>query len=337
MQAQTQVPVAAPRRLADPVAAARRAAVRSERVAGGLDELEQWLHDQLRNGLAGLERAGYAPFDRLAARMVDAQAPGIAALLRSLSRLFTMPDWPARLLEECAGLYLLIQAHRNLDELDEPLAATVRSRIGYRVSKAEVMAGPAVRDHWWVLGEVETVEGRLATRRSWLYGASSQQWAMLLSFAPQGGQLATEAVPAHVLHADLHFYPGSGQYRGLLGRQLGAVDQAKLPTGESFSSMLDRQATLLAADPWATRMPAVVSAVAVPPDEPGGTWRLRDDSGLACEITGLTGQPWSLLARSMGQTIPTFGEFAAGGFRPLSLLPDERGHTFDSAVGRSPV
>ncbi|HTF41334.1 MAG TPA: SWIM zinc finger family protein, partial [Propionibacteriaceae bacterium] len=64
--------------LADPAAAAKRASARAERVTNGLDELDQWLCDQIRGGIAGLERAGYVHFDRMAARMVDAQAPGVA-------------------------------------------------------------------------------------------------------------------------------------------------------------------------------------------------------------------------------------------------------------------
>lgn len=332
-----QQPVSAPGRLADPDAAVKRAAVRFSRVAGGLDELEHWLHDQLRGGLAGLERSGYAPFDRMAARMVDAQAPGIASLLRALPGLLTVSDWPARLLEEFGALHLLIQAHRRLDELDDALAATVRSRIGYPVNKAEVLARPALRDHWWSLGAVETMEGRLRTRRVWLHGATTGRWAMLLSFVPPGGQLIDEAVPGRLLHADLHVYPGSGQYRGLLGRQHDAVVQPRLPAGEGFSALLDRQAALLGADPWASRMPAVVCAAAVPPTEPGGTWRLRDDTGEALEVTRVTGEPWSLLARSMGHPIPIFGELAQAGFRPLSLLPDDRGRHFDTSITRQAV
>ena len=40
--------------LVDPVAAAKRASARAERVATGLDELDQWLCDQIRGGIAGL-------------------------------------------------------------------------------------------------------------------------------------------------------------------------------------------------------------------------------------------------------------------------------------------
>ncbi|WP_279580295.1 hypothetical protein [Fodinicola feengrottensis] len=72
-------------RTPDPVAAAKRAEQREARVSAGLDELDQWLSDQVRTGLAGLSRGGYAQLDAMAARMVDAQAPAVAGTLRRLS------------------------------------------------------------------------------------------------------------------------------------------------------------------------------------------------------------------------------------------------------------
>ena len=104
-----------PGELADPAAAAKRAAARAERVAAGLDELDQWLCDQIRGGIAGLERAGYAHFDTMAARMVDAQAPGVAGMLRSIPAEFASVGWPSRVLEQLGALHLLVQAHRRLD------------------------------------------------------------------------------------------------------------------------------------------------------------------------------------------------------------------------------
>src|SRR3954447_1432172 len=64
-----------PRGERDEAAAAQRAAQRAGRVAAGLAELETWLQDQVRTGLA---TAGYGHADAVAARMVDAQAPGVA-------------------------------------------------------------------------------------------------------------------------------------------------------------------------------------------------------------------------------------------------------------------
>jgi hypothetical protein len=315
--------------LADPVAAAKRATARAERVAGGLDELDQWLCDQVRGGIAGLERAGYAHFERMAARLVDAQAPGVAGMVRSISAEFANAGWPSRMLEQLGALHLLIQAHRRLDQLPADLAATVRARIGYSVSKAEVLALPGVLDHWFAVGMVDTAEYRLDTRRVWLHGAASGRWAVIMSFAPPGGMLDATVMAGHVLHARLHFYPGAGQFRALLGEQTSATAGPTMPPAESFADIRARFAQLVASDPWAVRMPAAIKAVPVP-----GTrgWRLRADDGTCCDIIDLPEEPWPLLARSAGEPIEVFGEWTTRGFRPLSLLGADATEPFSTAV-----
>ena len=217
------------RQLSDPEAAVRRAALRAERVAAGLDELDRWLKDRIRSGLSGLEHAGYAEIDRVAARMVDAQAPGVANLLRAIPAELAGAGWPARVLEQFAALHLLIQAHRRLTELPPGLQATVRSRVGYPVSKQDVLARPGIADRWLAVGMVDVVEFRLETRRVWLQGQTTGRWALWLSFAPPGGYLDTTVLPGQLLDAELHFYPGSGQQRALIGRPVD-LGEASRPT-----------------------------------------------------------------------------------------------------------
>jgi hypothetical protein len=315
--------------LADPAAAAKRASARAERVTNGLDELDQWLCDQIRGGIAGLERAGYVHFDRMAARMVDAQAPGVAGMLRSVPAEFASSGWPGRVLEQLGALHLLVQAHRALGRLPADLAATVRSRIGYSVGKAEVMAQRGVLDHWFAVGMVDTAEYRLDTRRVWLYGASSGRWAVIMSFAPPGGALDATVLAGQVLHAELHFYPGSGQFRALVGEQTSATAEPTMPPTESFAAVRARYAQLVASDPWAVRMPAVITAVPVPGTE---RWRLRAENGDCCDIIDLPDEPWPLLARSAGEPIEVFGEWTPRGFRPHSLLGSEATEPFSTAV-----
>jgi hypothetical protein len=315
--------------LADPAAAAKRAAARVERVAAGLDELDQWLCDQIRGGIAGLERAGYGHFDTMAARMVDAQAPGVAGMLRSIPGEFTSVGWPSRVLEQLGALHLLIQAHRRLDELPADLAATVRARIGYPVSKSEVLALSGVSDHWFAVGMVDSTEYRLDTRRVWLYGADSGRWAVTMSFAPPGGPLDDTVLAGYLLRASLHFYPGSGQFRALVGEQTSATARPTMPPAESFADIRGRFAQLVAADPWAGRMPAVVKAAPVPGS---ASWCLRAATGECCEIIDLPEEPWPLLARSGGDPIEVFGEWSIRGFRPLSLLGRDATEPFSTAV-----
>ena len=170
--------------------------------------------------------------------------------------------------------------------------------IGYPIGKSEVLALPGIVDHWFAVGMVDTAEYRLDTRRVWLYGAASGRWAVIMSFAPPGGPLDDTVLAGNLLHARLHFYPGSGQFRALVGEQTSATAGATMPPAESFADVRARFAQLVAADPWAARMPAVINAAPVPSP---GPWRLRAASGECCKIIDLPEEPWPLLARSGGR------------------------------------
>jgi hypothetical protein len=111
---ETADPEAADLKSVDPKAALRRAEQRQAKVVNGLAELDRWLCDQVRQGLAASQQAGYRHWDDIAARMVDAQAPGLAERLRGLATVpFSGPGWDGRLLAEYALLRLLTVAYRS--------------------------------------------------------------------------------------------------------------------------------------------------------------------------------------------------------------------------------
>ena len=298
-----------------------RLTARRERVDAGLDELDRWLRDQVAGGLAGMERAGYRYFDEIAARMVDAQAPGIARMLRALPASLVGDRWPARMLERLAAIHLLSRAHRQLDTLPADLAATVRSRVGYSVRKVDVLASAGVVDDWVALGAVDTVEYRLETRRVWLYGARTRRWASWLTFAPPGQRFETTVRPGQVLTGSLHWYPGSGQHRVLIAEHSYSSRPPVLPAAESMERTRRRFAELLAADPWASRLPTVLRCAAAPPDEAGASWTVQEPGGSRRRVVGLGGEPWPLLARTASGPAPVFGEWTTDGFQPISILP----------------
>ncbi|SDS88966.1 SWIM zinc finger [Friedmanniella luteola] len=310
--------------LADPAAAAARAAARTERVAGGLDELSTWIGDQVRTGLAGLERGGWSAVDTVAARMVDAQAPGVAGLLRRIPGELGREGWPERVLEQLAALHLLVQAHRRIDTLPADLAATVRGHVGYPVSRADVLAGPAVEDEWLAVGQLDTVESKLESRRVWLWGRHSRRWALWLTFVPPGGAPDTTVVLGDRFVGRLHFYPGAGQLRAVVGEPT-AADPALAHRGEPWppedglGTARRRFADLLAADPWAARLPVLLRAAPVPPDGDAG-WRLRDADGICCPLLVGGAEPWPLVAQGRGRTVAVMAEWTAEGARPLAVL-----------------
>jgi hypothetical protein len=302
--------------------AARTVARRAERIAAGLDELDRWLADQVRRGLAQATRLGYGHWDTMAARLVDAQAPAAASTVRRLAW-FAVNGSPERLLAELALLRLLVAAHRRLDELPAPLAATVRTRVGYPIATEEVLAGEPVRDVWQVLGVRDEIDEYLTTRRIWLRGTATGRPALVLSFAGPGQTLAADLVLGTAVDADLHFYPGAQPLRALVGvRHAPATSCPSAVGGVPIARMLREYSHSLAGDPWLDRWPVLLEGVAPVPN--GSRWVLVDEAGDGIRLLTGAVQPWRLLAASGGRPVRLAGEWTPDGLRALTVWAEGR-------------
>ncbi|ORT59572.1 hypothetical protein BKD26_11705 [Streptomyces sp. CB03238] len=308
-----------PAKSADPEAARRRADQRAARITAGAEELEQRLADLLRGGLASADRSGYELWDETAARMVDAQAPGLAGRVRELGAIpGTGPGWPVRLLEECALTHLLDRAWLDIERLPEPLAATVRTRVGL-TAPAD---GPAVRDHWSVLARYDTSDGKLTTRRVWLYGRDSGRTALLLSFGAAGRAPGIALPVGVVIDAEVTPYAGAAQLRAELGEQFSVpVPDAGPPPGGPVADAVAAYGTALRDDPWLDSWPVTLAGV-IPVPLPDGGWQLADADG-RCALPvapAALARPglWRLAALSGGRPVTVFGECGHRGFTPLT-------------------
>ncbi|GGJ20226.1 SWIM zinc finger family protein [Streptomyces brasiliensis] len=306
-------------------AARRRAERRAERVTAGATELEQRLADLLRGGLATAEREGYGLWEETAARMVDAQAPGLAARVRELGAVpGSGPGWPVRLLEECALLHLLDQGWLRRERLPEGLAATVRSRLGLPASAD----GPPVRDRWLVLAQYDTADVKLTTRRIWLHGADSARTCLLLSYGAAGRSPELALPVGLALEAEVAAYPGAGQLRAALGEQFAPPSPTAIrPPGVSTAQAAARYGEALRDDPWLDAVPVTLDRVVPVPD--GDSWQLADaDADEALPLTpAARSRPglWRLVALSGGAPVKVFGECGHRGFTPLTAWPEGTG------------
>ncbi|MFF8956402.1 SWIM zinc finger family protein [Streptomyces sp. NPDC014894] len=312
---------------ADPEAARRRAERRAERITAGATELERRLTDLLRGGLAAAERSGYGLWEETAARMVDAQAPGLAARVRELGALpGSGPGWPVRLLEECAMTHLLDTAWLGVERLPEPLAATVRTRVGLTAPAA----GPPVSDRWLVLAQYDVSDGKLTTRRTWVYGRESRRTALLLSFGAAGRAPQSPLAVGTAVEAVLVPHRGGGGLRAELGDRVGSpVPIGAPPPGGSVSAALDAYGRALCDDPWLDAWPVTLTEVIPVPE--GAGWQLADADGssalpiarAALSRPGL----WKLAALSGGGPVTVFGECGHQGVTPLAAWSAESPET----------
>jgi SWIM zinc finger len=306
----------------DPEAAARRAEQRAERVAAGAAELREWLVDRIRSGLGGAATGGAEELYGVAARMVDAQAPGLASGLRRAAGVIGRDrDWPARLLSELALLHVLAEASTQLAELPADLAATVRSRLGFPIDTADVLAtGERVADEWLVACVADEVTERLTTRRTWLRGQDTGRPALVLAFAPPGQPLPATLPAGHTVRGELAFYPGAAPLRALVAQE-GEPVRAGCPAGDSVAAALASFADALAADPWLDRWPLLLADAA--PVLDGDGWALVDREGAALPLAERV-DPWPLLAVSAGAPVTVAGEWSAAGLRPLTCWDGDR-------------
>jgi hypothetical protein len=297
---------------------------RDERIArlvGGLVELDRWLDDRLRTGLADPALARYATWDDLAARLVDARAGALANRVRRLAGVVgARPDWHEVVLAELGILHLLAAAGQRVPELPGGLADAVATSCGWQVRQADVLAGVPDTDTWVVAGRSDTREDRIEVRRTWLRGQTSGRWAMVLSFAAYRQALDTSLVVGDAFTADLHRYPGPS-WRALIGVRDGDGDVAHpvTPQATDVPGACDEVGAALAGEPWLDRIPATVVAT---PAFAGGRWVLTDEGGSLALVPDAPGVP-TLLAASAGRPVTVTVEWTIDGCVPLTVhLPD---------------
>ena len=295
---------------------------RDERVArmkAGLTELQRWLHDRLRQGLAHPSIASYDTWEQLAARLVDAQVGGLANRVRRIAALAGAgPQWHERILAELGVLGLLADAGLRLPELPGDLADAVAVALGWQVRQAAVLDGVPETDLWLVAGRSDTREDRIEVRRTWLRGHHSGAWAMLLSFAAYGQSLDTSLPVGSAVQADLYRYPGRTRLRALLGPDRLAPAPAGQPTGVTGGVGVAEAAEVIgsavAGEPWLDRLACTVTATAV---QARGQWWLTDERHLL--PLDATGEVLATLAACTGEgLLPITCEWTPAGVVPLT-------------------
>lgn len=304
---------------------------RDERIArlyAGLRELDRWLEDRCRLGLADPALARYATWDELAARLTDARAGALANRVRRLAgRVGSGAGWQADVLAELGILHLIVQGALRLGELPPALADRVAVLCGWQVRSADVLAAAPEPGDWFVIGRSDAREDLVEVRRVWMLGSDGAS-ALVLSFAAYQQSLDDVLRPGEIVTVDVHRYPGGAQ-RVLLGPE-GVL--ARTAASERVSARLrrhvatvavacDRLGGALADEPWSERQPLLVRAA---PSRDGGRWWLGDHTGRLPLRHDVDGRALAvLLAGSAGAPVTCAVEWTADGLAPLTLfLPD---------------
>jgi hypothetical protein len=309
-----------PKKPVDEKAQQRRADQREARVREGLERLDLWINDLVRNGLAGIETKPPSFWEEQAKRLVDAQAPGLASRVSQLAAIpGSSRDWPERLVSEIGRMKLLLRAWQRIGVLDAALASDVRQIIGWNVGQDELdKVGEPVDDDWIVYGQWVDDDGRIRAQRSWLVGPHAKRTALILQFAAGGQPFGESLVPGTKQPGTLVFYPGASRSRAKMQKRSGSVDsvQSRIPGSSTIEEFLSSVTEALARQPWLGALGGVLHDVTLVPENE--TWFVRDRAGAALPLFGRA--HWKTLAVTGGHPFDLTGEWDGYQFRPLGLF-----------------
>ena len=302
---------------------AKRALDREAKVAAGLAELELWLRDLIRAGLATAQSRPISYWNQCAARMVDAQAPGVARRVRDLAYVNqSSADWTERLLAQIGSLFLLLKAYQRIETFPAATQADIRTAIGWTYKEDELPAENVVRDEWLVLGQRITGEETLRVHRTWLWGKRTQQAALVLEFAAGGQSFVTSFISGTSVDADLLFYPSAYPLRAALKNRYETRQANGVVGCAKVDQLMMTYADGLSRNPWLETIPVCLDSVV--PVNSGERWFAKDAAQKLLPLTSQANDGWRLVALSGGHPIVIIGEWNGRALLPLGVRADGR-------------
>ena len=303
----------------DEAAQAKRVAAREKKIEAGLGELSLWMRDLVRTGLSGLPSKPYGFFEGMAARLVDAQAPGIARMVREMGEIsFAGQDWAGEVLQRMGKIHLLVEGYQRLETLSSQTQNDIRGLVGWNEDQNTLLSQKGTQDRWLVLGQSTEQEERLRVRRSWLWGETSAQAALVLEFAVGTQALSTTLIGGGSFEGELVFFPSNYPLRALVKHQSDPQPIARLQLGyTSLNQALESYSDALGKNPWLERFPLPLQRAI--PRQNGEGLVVRDAVGQVVPLHPGYAQGWNLLALSGGHPLQAFGEWDGQHLWPLSV------------------
>jgi hypothetical protein len=281
------------------------------RLQDGLDELQLWLVDLIKNGFANLAQQR-KQIKQVAARMVDAQLQGMARRLNQIEAIAGLGnEADLSILRSLGQMQLLIQAYKNLPHFSPAQQTDILEALG---ANKDTSLGGTVQDDWLVLGVILTDDGKLLQRTVWLQGQQTQSFAMLLDYQYGTRNFEPWLMTGQVVQGEVAYFFSNQPLRGKL-----AINHHVTTTRHvayALDDVLSQNAKQLAANPWQLKQPWFLRAARVKVDQDEHFSLVIDDRVMPLNISRVEG--WQLLAILGVEAADVFAEFDQTMLTPLS-------------------
>lgn len=313
----------------DAAAQQKRIQQREEKVRQGLDELERFLEDAVRIGLAELSKRQADTWEKIQRRLVDAQALGLASRIEWMRRQMRAgPHWEGPVFQALLELHLLVSAYRRQDQLAPEWAQDIREYLGWRRDSDEVLASPALEGTWWVLSQGIRYESGLFSQSIWFCDLATGRFALNRNFAPQQNRssLAAGFLNGSVIDAKVHYYSSHAPLRALIVHDIDSRRQPDGPMREQLrhwahpdlDAAIRTARALQCQNPFTHEIPLLIDDLRLVMK--GGRFALADGGGRLLPLARDYAQLWQLLAALGDQSALLFLVFDGQAAKPWALL-----------------
>ncbi|MBV7529721.1 SWIM zinc finger family protein [Chitinophaga sp. sic0106] len=302
---------------------AKSPAVRASRVNEGIEELLRWMKDMLRNGIIHLPEKNQTYWENTARRLIDAQAPGLAGMVRNLQDIhYYQEGWQQQFMVHLLKLYTTVQGYLHLELLPELLQQDIRQQCGFTVNQEYLKSLPGITDTWQVLGKQITEQDKLITERYWLYGESSGQTALILQFyARHFSTPAFTLQPGTAIKAELVYFPSVKPLRAVLKEYKLTASPMHFHGMHQWSDVLAHQTDLCSSMPvYPEQLYTVQSLQLVPQQQ---QWLLMDQQRQLMALKPGSNKLWKLLAITGGHAMPMAVTGAGNYYEPIGVWSNE--------------
>jgi hypothetical protein len=286
----------------DEVAQVKRQQARQNKVSDGIEELHLWMKDMVRNGILNMPEKGFAWFENMAKRMVDAQAPGLANMIRNLGETnFYAEGWQSHFMNQLVGIYLVTMGFKNSEAIDENLQEDIRTWIGFTKNQEALKEQAGITDTWLVLSKQTIEVDTVTTERNWLYGTKTNQYALVLQFIirGQGSQLAL--TPGMFIQAELVFFPSASPLRAIVKRQIATSATIGFTAFANWQQVAETETTLSSRLPIRSERPFIIQQLK--PVQYNNQWWLQDVEQKMMQLKNEHKTIWKLLSLSGGEAL----------------------------------
>ena len=298
---------------------------RLDLMASGIDTLDIWLSDIVRQGLANVPLEQTSFWDFIASKMMDAKLPAISTYLKETAVLIQhQNDWTELVIKRIGKLYAWISSFNNREKLSVDVQENLYRSLGKIIQKKVVIEQNFVQnDHWLVVGihQGETIDKQLF-RRTWLFGMKSLKMALIEDYSYYKSPFEFQYSLGSVISSNVYYYDKLPQQRALVEhpKQINASALINWKGYANFDQALEAFHHHIIKNPWVNIFPMILDNIA-PFLNNQHEIQGKDSENHLIQLHNLSeDSKWQLLAISGGGPICLMGEWDGYKFQPLAIL-----------------